>query len=221
MKTNENVYSQVQEDQIVKIAYKNTMRVLKENSLYSYIVYALDKLNWHYLVKRSRNKVLISNPFAACKSMSDIYNSIKTLTPPLSSMASSQGQTKGAQRKVLEVVNCLIHYCIEPFNKDMKLLDTLSHDAFDFSCKSLFGDDYCDLMKDEKNVSLDENGIEDIVHFNEITGFIKSRSFNPFASISPSVFRGPIYNYPYETREIHFDDDEENNDEIGFDDFPF
>lgn len=234
MKTNKNVCTQVQEDQIVKMAYKNTMRVLKENSLYSHVVNTLGILDWHQLLKKSRNRVLISNPFVECKNMSAIYHGIKRLTPPLSPMISSQGRERGSQRKVLEVVNCLLHYFIEPFVNDIKLLDALSHTAFDFSCKSLFGDDYCDLMKDEKMVSFDENEIVDGVHSNEtLIGLIKTRAFsNPFANMDFNHPSG-IFNHPYETRlsgddvMLFYDEQDgqhgsqHNDDEIHFGVFPF
>ena len=104
-----------------------------------------------YRYTNMRNSISrMHSPFIFCKNLTEILKKKNKNVGEAKIEDTTSGQTQ-----IMNIVNLLIHSCIEYAitSGDMRILEKIGNDVFNDVCKSLFGEDFTD-----KTAKMDGNG---------------------------------------------------------------
>lgn len=157
------------------IVYKNLVKILKSKKLYHIfrcnVGNSISNLSVRYSAYCICPKHFMDNPFVAkvfhreasrspfgeAKNLSDLFCRMKTCVR-CDDNISSISDTR-LQMIVLEHINNLLHYCVEPTVLDFSLLNSIGNEAFNAVCGELFGEEFvdvtCDCVSDKAKMLMD------------------------------------------------------------------
>ena len=149
----------INNEQLRKLVYKNTIRVLREHKLYPIFRFFTDlptngpyyslKLKGIVRLVNIAEKYKVDNPFHSAKTPDDIIKIMSHLESQFNRGEDSNMENpKTIQRLVMTHVNNLLHFCVERGVKDMGIMGVLGKEAYEMTCKSIIGDDFVDEMEE-------------------------------------------------------------------------
>ena len=153
--------------QIEKLVFQTFLKHIKEKKLYIYFRMAINYNNANRDIFQSFLRHSSSHFFNdCCRKLSQsehAYSNASSLLDVLKIMQSHKGRngntaienTKEFQMVIMNLVNSLLHNCIEYAVRDnMKILEEIGSQIFEECCKKLLGDSFEDLTQ----VIVDKNG---------------------------------------------------------------
>ena len=163
-KTHKN---EINEDfQIEKLVFQTFLKYIKEKKLYIYFRMAINYNNVNRDIFQScirrYNPIFFTDCCSKLSKGEHAYSNASSLVDILKIMQSHKGRntpkignTKEFQMVIMNLVNSLLHNCIEYAVRDnMKVLEEIGSQIFEECCKKLLGDSFEDLTQK----MIDKNG---------------------------------------------------------------
>lgn len=147
------------EYQILKTFIKN---IKKEHLYYTFRTsFINNKKDIYNVFKHKINDKSQITPFSVCLNYEDV---LKVMMESCGKININEKE-EVLQHAIMNHVNTLIHYCIEPYITDYKILEKIGKNIFNESCEKLFGDSFEDKIK--------------VPEFNEINASFKNYNVVP------------------------------------------
>lgn len=206
--------------QIELLALKTLARTCKEKSIYPYIICSMCSSNKTIVgsiistlrtYKKIRDINSNDNPFMNCKTQEEIISALFSIRH----RSNTANTSKLKQFRVMDCVNNLIHSCLERTIKNGARVEDIGREAFENTCKKIFGDDF----KDEtgptpSDVGNEGNFLELLERINHArggtrgidepyNGFVRELIGNQFSIASQDMTENDEEEYDYD-----YDDDD-------------
>lgn len=226
--------TKIDDKQLRELVYLSLTRVLKNHKIYykfrCSVGYGKNALkrdmttalycslgSMHRYVQTARRNG--ESPFIRTSTKDDV---IKVLCSCIDNGKLEDGDYSDAkiQERVTQLVNILIHYCVERLIEDFSVVENIGRETFNMVCKKIFGDDFVD--ETEKDIP---NHIKEMMKLQQLlkSGMgIKDIATNPkLGSLLEEIMGRIPHNHPWVKASNPFADDdfEEEKEEYINDDW--